>query len=739
MKFYSVVTVHHHHHLLSSTTSTVYFSCHTSPMDKEKAKFAVIFDILNPSDLISCNPISQAYLNHLIITKSSGNDHDHNHKTTSSNKPLTESAPRLQVIRHICEREVDPWCQEVYNSRNLFHSLELNPSDSKNPKQRTKREIETLSAKVSQSYTANYNKLSDKSSYLKGGSVDWRFSAVEIITIDFLENSKQSKMEASAIDTKKKTPSVSLSSEPLKARLLGYGVVRLFRSFEEDEKEVDGDLKHDEKDSTDETGTIVAIVAVPGYFTAIDLLGFIGQNTRDNITHVRLIRSITPNRYMVLMKFNEHESAERFYQQYNGKTFNSMEPETCHVIYVHSILFRSQVNHSSDFPYLLEDPFITDERKEITNSDKLIDDTRPPPPRSKALKELPTCPVCLERMDSNITGLITIACQHTFHCHCLSKWTDDSCPVCRYSTSKSKLNKLLDKTERTDEGLACSACGKTQNLWICLICGNVGCGRYDEKHAINHYTETGHCYSMDIDSQRVWDYVGDNYVHRLLQNQADGKLVEFPSPSGSNSNGNNNGDEDGNATSKKIEGISLEYTYLLTSQLESQREYYEDKLSMAVDKASEAIAFSEKMTKTLDEFEEKLDKSIHQRDEIEEKLSQLPKYMHELDKSNVRITKLRELCNVLQKQYKEEKLISTQLMEKLQFVTEESKNKDEKIGCLEEEIRDLMFHFEAQEKLANAGEEVVEGSLTVGQLPESSTNGKGKKKGAIRRKQQARR
>lgn len=41
--------------------------------------------------------------------------------------------------------------------------------------------------------------------------------------------------------------------------------------------------------------------------------------------------------------------------------------------------------------------------------------------------ELPTCPVCLERMDANITGLLTILCQHTFHCYCLSKWGDGRC------------------------------------------------------------------------------------------------------------------------------------------------------------------------------------------------------------------------------------------------------------------------------------------------------------------------
>lgn len=40
-----------------------------------------------------------------------------------------------------------------------------------------------------------------------------------------------------------------------------------------------------------------------------------------------------------------------------------------------------------------------------------------------------------------------------------------------------------------------------------------------------HFLETQHCYSMQLGSNRVWDYVGDNFVHRLLQNKDDGKMV----------------------------------------------------------------------------------------------------------------------------------------------------------------------------------------------------------------------
>lgn len=42
----------------------------------------------------------------------------------------------------------------------------------------------------------------------------------------------------------------------------------------------------------------------------------------------------------------------------------------------------------------------------------------------------------------------------------------------------------------------------------------------------SHFLETQHCYAMQLGNTRVWDYVGDNFVHRLLQNNEDGKLVE---------------------------------------------------------------------------------------------------------------------------------------------------------------------------------------------------------------------
>jgi BRCA1-associated protein len=45
--------------------------------------------------------------------------------------------------------------------------------------------------------------------------------------------------------------------------------------------------------------------------------------------------------------------------------------------------------------------------------------------------ELPTCPVCLERLDEHISGVVTTVCNHQFHSDCLLAWGDTSCPVCR--------------------------------------------------------------------------------------------------------------------------------------------------------------------------------------------------------------------------------------------------------------------------------------------------------------------
>ncbi|KAI8024373.1 BRAP2 RING ZnF UBP domain-containing protein 1 [Camellia lanceoleosa] len=106
-----------------------------------------------------------------------------------------------------------------------------------------------------------------------------------------------------------------------------------------------------------------------------------------------------------------------------------------------------------------------------------------------------------QRLYQDTCGIQTTLCDHTLQCPCGSKRTYLSCQVCRLC-------------QQQDEKPSCAVCGTLKNLWVCVICGFVGCGRYEERHAIRHWKDTQHCYSLELETQQVWDYVGDIYVHR---------------------------------------------------------------------------------------------------------------------------------------------------------------------------------------------------------------------------------
>ena len=42
-----------------------------------------------------------------------------------------------------------------------------------------------------------------------------------------------------------------------------------------------------------------------------------------------------------------------------------------------------------------------------------------------------------------------------------------------------------------------------EDLWICVICANIGCGRYKTGHANKHFKETKHAFSLEILTQRL--------------------------------------------------------------------------------------------------------------------------------------------------------------------------------------------------------------------------------------------
>ncbi|XP_040202410.1 BRCA1-associated protein isoform X2 [Rana temporaria] len=419
---------------------------------------------------------------------------------------------------------------------------------------------------------------------------------------------------------------------------------------------------------------MLCILTVPAAMTSHDLMKFVAP-FNEVIEHMKIIRDSTPNQYMVLIKFSSQAEADSFYIESNGRQFNSIEDDVCQLVYVE----RAEVLKSEDGASL-----------------PVMD-----------LTELPKCTVCLERMDESVNGILTTLCNHSFHSQCLQRWDDTTCPVCRYC-----------QTPEPVEENKCFECGVQENLWICLICGHIGCGRYVSRHAYKHFEETQHTYAMQLTNHRVWDYAGDNYVHRLVASKTDGKIVQYEC-------------EGDTCQEEKIDSLQLEYSYLLTSQLESQRIYWENKIvRLEKDTADEINNMKAKFKETIDKcdsLEHRLNDILKEKQTAERKCTQLN-------------TKLSKISNELKEEQEMNKclranqaVLQTKLREEENMRKEVGEQKDLQIVEMQEQLRDVMFYLEAQRKInqmpEDARQEIQDGQINIAVASSSSpqTSGKSRK------------
>lgn len=462
------------------------------------------------------------------------------------------------------------------------------------------------------------------------------------------------------------------------------------------------------KQEEEGTSQLICISSVPTSMTTHDILQFMAPVSND-IENIRIIRDSKPNRgqYMALIKFRNQKTADEFYMNYNGVQFNTIEPDICDLVYVVKV-------------------------ETIKESDHRTTVKQQQQPQSVST-ELPICPVCLERMDESVEGIITILCNHSFHSNCLDKWPDTSCPVCRYCQTPESIpqsncfectaakndaisnNCKENEPEVTVSTIDTSTNETTESLWICLTCGHVGCGRYVEGHAYKHYVETQHTYAMQLGSNRVWDYAGDNYVHRLLQNISDGKVVEVDNKSVLESE-------------EKIDALQLEYTHLLTSQLDTQRKFYEEKINKIESEVQETILNLQSKTQLMTQDKVKMQEQINnltkEKATCERKLNQLS---GKLNKLTEELAEEKELNKALTKN---QGIWQDKLKETEDRMVNLLTDKEKQLSDLKEQVRDLMFYLEAKDKVEQVSDPELHQELQTGKIiieerntPSTSTGG----------------
>ncbi|KAJ1940219.1 hypothetical protein GGF37_004066 [Kickxella alabastrina] len=507
------------------------------------------------------------------------------------------------------------------------------------------------------------------------------------------------------------------------------GLLRLFRDGESNNRNESVLCNATEADSGTET-QVVGVLAVPGYMTPTDFMSFAGL-FRDSIGHTRVIRDAdSHNHYIIMLQFTSAAQAGEFYTQYNGKTFSPLEPETCYVVFINLVECDArEVQHcqykSGCVQVLPEKLFL-----QADSSD------------------LPACPVCLERLDSTTAGLLTILCQHTFHRRCLAQWGDGTCPVCRYSQTAPFVDHeqfqktvSLDHDHSPDNVSRCHECGRTDDLWICLICGSIGCGRYANAHAKDHFTNTQHPYSMKLESQVVWDYIGDGYVHRLLQSTQGGKVVAMNTPPARPASAaavmelGSAGLRD-----EKEEAALSEAQIMLNVQLESQKEHYD----IQVARLQHQLA---QRPKTQADLEHRLADVQRQNTDLQAQLREQCKladtreakadderrqWVAEKSRLEAAVAKWIKKSTEDARFLMEERAMSKNLVENQDVLKSEVADLKAKIADMEEQVRDLSFFISTQQAISaelgagDGGE--LHGATVIGVAEAPKKHGKGKRR-----------
>jgi hypothetical protein len=286
--------------------------------------------------------------------------------------------------------------------------IELEPPKEKE----TESHPPTLGIKTADLFVPSQSPLlSPASSKNRSTALDFRYGP---IVVDWMDSTGSSNNRREML---------SSGSTPL-----GSGIIHLYKEL--------GVATNEEKgtEEKEEDGRVVGVVSVPGNIEVTHFLRFI-EPALEKVEQLRMIRDSTPNRTIVLIKFKEVKDAREFTVIYNGKAYYEKmkdvrselasspssdsaseltvmillpQSEICQIVKISSI----QLTASSSPPFAFTPANPTAATLPVATKE------------GYTVVELPSCPVCLERLDGNVSGLITVLCRHTFHCSCLMRWGD---------------------------------------------------------------------------------------------------------------------------------------------------------------------------------------------------------------------------------------------------------------------------------------------------------------------------
>ena len=167
--------------------------------------------------------------------------------------------------------------------------------------------------------------------------------------------------------------------------------------------------------------------------------------------------------------------------------------------------------------------------------------------------ELPSCLLCLLRIESNISHLKAKGSALVYFQDNVWSSLAEKCKVC----------KLLKKNT-----IHCGTCKSDENTWVCLICGFLGCNRYLEGHAEAHFDESSHLMAVEVTFHHVWHYLRDVFVHIICKTN-NGKFIELH-------------DVEDNSIDKqslsRYDQIAEDYNANMVENFSIQRAFYENKL-----------------------------------------------------------------------------------------------------------------------------------------------------------------